>query len=114
MKRLAIIAALLLMAALAFANPFIGQWKADEVTASIGETTITITVDSDNPNLTQLRGTYSYTYDADVIRAGHFVAVYDFSPEGDQALLLCFLWGDVPVSMHFTRLSMPLPRPSGT
>lgn len=98
---LVLLSFLLINAAL-LANPFIGKWTADEVTVVISDTTLTVTVDSDNEALGLMRGTWSYTYDNGVIRAGELAAVYAFSPDGDQAIIMCFL-GDESVRIHFFR-----------
>ena len=86
-----------------FANPFIGKWSADEVTVVADDRTLTVTVDSENPFLTPLRGEWPYSYDDQVIRAGNFVAVYEVAPDGDAIMVMCFFPEYVATRMVFWR-----------
>lgn len=91
-----------------FANPFIGKWTADSVTVVFDESTLVVTVDSEDPDLAPLRGTYSYTYDGAVLRVGDFVAIYAFSPDSTKVIIMCFLGeGSISARMRFTKVELP-------
>jgi hypothetical protein len=93
----------LLVNAVACANPFMGRWTADEITVVADETTMTVTVDSDNPVLLSMEGVYAYTFDGEVLRAGDLVALYEFAPDESQAIILC-IFDKLGFSMHFTKM----------
>jgi hypothetical protein len=83
--------ALLAISVASFANPFIGTWRADFITVVVNESMMAITVASDDPNWSPLAGTHRYIYDADVIRVGDFVAVYDISSDGSMVVVIGLL-----------------------
>lgn len=73
------------------ANPFVGKWQADFVTVVADGSTMTVTIDSDDPDYKSLEGTHTYTYDDNVLRVGDFVAVYEVSEDGNMLVAIGLL-----------------------